>query len=115
MEAPDRQHAYVALRATLRALRDRLNPDEALHLGAQLPTLIRGIYYEGWRIVDTPFRVRTLDEFIGVITAESGDFGIDHEAGARAVFKVLADRVSPGEVEDVKNNLPRALLDLWPR
>lgn len=115
MNAPDRQHAYVALRATLRALRDRLNPDEALHLGAQLPTLIRGLYYEGWRIADTPIRVRALDEFVGVIAATSGDFALDHEAGARAVFKILADKVSPGEIEDVKHNLPPALRELWPK
>jgi uncharacterized protein (DUF2267 family) len=42
----DRQLAYRALRASLHALRDRLIVDEAAHLGAQLPLLVRGIYYE---------------------------------------------------------------------
>ena len=43
----DRQHAYNALRAVLHALRDRLPPEVAVHFGAQLPTLVRGLYYEG--------------------------------------------------------------------
>jgi len=43
----DRPHAYNALRAVLHVLRDRLTPEQAVHLGAQLPTLVRGIYYEG--------------------------------------------------------------------
>jgi len=30
-------------------LRDRLTVDEAVNLGAQLPMLVRGFYYEGWR------------------------------------------------------------------
>ena len=46
----DRHVAYFALRATMHALRDRIGPDNAVHLGAQLPMLIRGLYYEGWRM-----------------------------------------------------------------
>ena len=115
MGTDDRHRAYVALRATLHALRDRLNPDEALHLGAQLPTLIRGVYYEGWRMIDTPVRVRTLDEFLGVITVEAGDPTFDAELAARSVFGVLAERISPGEIDDVKRNLPRAIRASWPR
>jgi uncharacterized protein (DUF2267 family) len=38
------QQAHSALRAVLHALRDRLPPDVAIKLGAQLPILIRGIY-----------------------------------------------------------------------
>jgi uncharacterized protein (DUF2267 family) len=32
----------------LHVLRDRLTPEQAVHLGAQLPILVRGVYYEGW-------------------------------------------------------------------
>ena len=44
----DRHKAYMGLRTTLHALRDRLTPEEAAQFGAQLPMLIRGLYYEGW-------------------------------------------------------------------
>ena len=44
-----RKQSYAALRAVLHRLRDRLSVDGAAHLGAQLPTLIRGVYYDGWK------------------------------------------------------------------
>jgi uncharacterized protein (DUF2267 family) len=44
----DRYKAYLGLRTTLHALRDRLTVEEAAQLAAQLPMLIRGLYYEGW-------------------------------------------------------------------
>ncbi len=50
----ERHHCYSALRAVLHALRDRLAPEQAVHLGAQLPILVRGIYYEGWHLADKP-------------------------------------------------------------
>ena len=45
----DRGYAYQALRAVLHALRDQLPIGEVADLAAQLPLIIRGIYYEGWR------------------------------------------------------------------
>ena len=55
--------AYSVLRAVLHALRDRLPADEAVHLGAQLPMLIRGFYYEGWKPSATPKKQRSLEAF----------------------------------------------------
>jgi uncharacterized protein (DUF2267 family) len=44
---PDRRRAYHVLTAVLHALRDRLTVDEVAQLGAQLPILVRGLYYVG--------------------------------------------------------------------
>jgi uncharacterized protein (DUF2267 family) len=43
----DRHLADLALRTTLHALGDRLAVHEAAHLRAELPMLVRGLYYEG--------------------------------------------------------------------
>ena len=110
----DREHAYHALRATLHALRDRLGAAEAAHLGAQLPTLVRGVYYEGWKPREKPAPVRGARRFLDIVAAESGDPTLDAERAARAVFRLLSERVSRGEIEDVKGVLPGEIREFWP-
>ena len=111
----DRHKAYAALRATLHALRDRLTVEEVAQLGAQLPMLIRGFYYEGWDPTGKPLRARHKEEFLAQIERQfRGDERIDPEKVARAVFAVLENRISEGEIEDVKQVLPAEIRDLWP-
>ncbi len=115
----DRHQAYLALRAVLHALRDRLTVEEAAELGAQLPMLIRGFYYEGWDPTGKPVRERHKRDFLEHVRryfkgTRYGEDGVDPEEVARAVFRVLARRVSDGEIADVVHILPRELRELWP-
>ena len=43
-ELSDTQESLAVLRSVLHHLRDRLTLEEAVDLGAQLPTLLRGVY-----------------------------------------------------------------------
>jgi uncharacterized protein (DUF2267 family) len=111
----DRHKAYLALRVTLHALRDRLTVEEGAQLGAQLPMLIRGFYYEGWDPTGKPLKVRHKEEFLARVEEQfSGDDQVDAEQVARAVFTLLSNRVTEGEIEDVKHVLPAELRELWP-
>ncbi len=106
----DRRAAYRVLRAYLHALRDRLTVDEAAQLGAQLPELIRGIYYENWDPSRTPLRYRDLAEFLDRVAADAGLTGDTSASYAVAVVAgVLARHVSAGEIEDVRAQLPKEL------
>jgi uncharacterized protein (DUF2267 family) len=113
LSTEDRHLAYEALRATLHALRDRLTVNEAADLGAQLPMLIRGLYYEGWR--PSAKHKADIGEFLTSIRGGVGrGLGEPHPREvARAVFRVLALHVTPGELADVKACLPQELRDLW--
>ena len=103
----DKQRAYRLLRATLHALRDRLSAQAAVHLGAQLPMLVRGFYYDGWHMRDTILKERTKGEFLSHIEAAfEQDSNVDTEELVREVFKLLARRISSGEIADVKAMLP---------
>lgn len=111
---PDRQRAYRATRAVLHALRDRLVVDEAAHLGAQLPMLMRGIYYEGWKPSAVPTRERSKDEFFQKISNELQDVRpINAQTAAEAVFRTLSRHVTEGEIEDVKAVLPADIREVW--
>jgi uncharacterized protein (DUF2267 family) len=111
----DRHKAYLALRVTLHALRDRLTVEEVAQLAAQLPMLIRGFYYEAWDPTGKPLKVRRKEEFLAYIEGYfSGDESVDPEQVAHAVFTVLSNRVTEGEIEDVKHVLPAELRELWP-
>lgn len=113
--SPQRPAAYRALRATLHALRDRLTVEEVAQLSAQLPMLVRGLYYEGWDPTAKPLKVRHRDDFLArVEQGLQGDGISDVEQAVRAVFRVLAARVTTGEIEDIRHVMPAEVRELWP-
>jgi uncharacterized protein (DUF2267 family) len=99
----DEACAYAALRAVLHALRDRLTVDEAAHLGAQLPMLVRGIYYEGWHPSGKPLKLRHAEEFLALVERDLNRRDVDSEEAVRAVFHSLAQHLDPGEFDKVMN------------
>ncbi len=113
LHVEDRHVAYRALRACIIELRNRLILEEAIHLGDQLPLLIRGIYYEGWKPSVNPVKERHRHEFLDAIQERFGpNMPADPETVAKAVFSVLAGNISAGEIEDVKAELPEEMKDL---
>lgn len=111
----DRHMAYTALLAALHALRDCLPTDEAVYLGAELPPLLRGLYYEGWHPRERPLRPEDRDAFLSRLhEAMHRDLGADPEQVARAVFELLSERISAPELEEIRAACPAPLHGLWP-
>ncbi len=111
----DAHVAYQELRAVLQTLRDRLPLEEAVDFGAQLPMLVRGFYYEGWRPSETPHKVRHADEFVSAVQEKlSGNPQIDPNQAIQAVLHVLDKRVTEGEMQDVRSNMPEPIRQMWP-
>lgn len=82
--------------------------NEAAQLAAQLPDLIRGIYYEDWVPARTPLRYRSVDEFLRRISDEALLAGeTEASYAATAAARVLHRHVSEGEIEDVLQTLPK--------
>jgi uncharacterized protein (DUF2267 family) len=110
-----RSVAFGALRAALHALRDRVGGDNAVHLGAQMPMLLRGAYYEGWHPAATPTRERHLDDFIEHVQAElpTGS-AVNPAEAARACFSAMSQCLDSGEMTKLRGILPHEILNLWP-
>jgi uncharacterized protein (DUF2267 family) len=109
LQIRDERIAYHALRAVLHALRDRMSVEDAAAVGAQLPLLVRGIYYEGWHPHGKPVRVRRADEFLDLVAAnlsQDGEREIEPGRALDAVFGTLQLHADPGAVDKVLRALP---------
>lgn len=112
----DRSKAYMALRAVLHALRDRLPPDEAVDLAAHLPMLIRGFFYEGWHPANKPLKYRHKDDFLERATKEAPWLkGDELELAVTTVFEILSREIGGEEPAQVRRLLPAELRELWPQ
>ena len=111
----DMQESLAVLRAVLHHLRDRLTLEEAVDLGAQLPTLIRGIYYEGWQPHKRRQRIRSRQKFVHQVAEKNFPNAVPSEQAIRDVFALLAHHCDPGEISDIIGQLPCELKELWPK
>jgi uncharacterized protein (DUF2267 family) len=108
------QSAFRLLKSVLHALREWLSPEEMADLSAQLPTLIKGIYFEGWSPAE-PARDRKKRDFVICVRTSFGyEPKIDADNAIRAVFKLLDRHISHGEVVQVRSSMKKSLRELWP-
>ena len=113
----DRKKTYIALRCVVHAWRDHLPIQDAVYLGEQLPTLIRGMYFEHWDPSDKPLPLRSRAEFFSSLSsnlARNGEHGSDAEKVTIALFRFLERKAIYGEISDLLHLVPAVLIDLWP-
>ncbi len=112
----DTGHAFRVLQGVFHTIRDRITPQESLHLISELPMVIKAMYVNNWKIYDKPKKYETKAEFLrevcnAVITDEV-DFGSNAEEEVRAVFRGLKGCVSEGEMNHVKGQLTPEIAEL---
>lgn len=115
LEWSSHKDALHLLRLTLTSVRDHISHSEVAQFAAQLPLLIRGMFYEGWKPSVTPSKNRKVADFIARIEAEVGNV-VDYRGSddIKTVFKLLNARISDGEIADVRAGLPEDIRALWP-
>jgi len=109
--------AYEALGAVLHVLRDRLPVQEAVDLGAQLPLLLRGLYYQNWDVSVNPEKYRHAEEFHRHVRgrlARQRPGSVSEERIVEAVAGLLGARLSEGELRSVRRALPPEVRQLFP-
>ena len=96
-------------------VRDHLRVDEVAQLSAQLPLLLRGMFFEGWMPKRTPLRDRSA---AGVQRAVEDQLGDNAEyrglEDVTCVFELLNNHLTRGEIEHVRANLPADIRAYWP-
>ncbi|MER7442711.1 DUF2267 domain-containing protein [Micromonospora avicenniae] len=109
-----RNQSYAALRTVLHLLRDRMPVQESVEFAQQLPIVVRGIYFDGWKPSDVPVKLNREDFLYEVRQG----FPYDVEGGTERVVQVVLDtlrrHVTQGEWDDVKDTMPRDLARMMP-
>lgn len=106
--------AYLLMCETLHAIRDFLTVDEAADLAAQLPVLVRGVFYDGWDPSSTPTKPRNKSDLLKRVEERFQKEPLeDPERAVAAVFDLLRRHVSRGEFEQVKHAMRKPIQDLW--
>jgi uncharacterized protein (DUF2267 family) len=109
-----RNQSYAALRAVLHAVRDGLTVEETAQLGAQLPMLVRGIFYAEWDSSKMPLK-QNREEFMQRVRDQ---FPYQIEGGIEqlecTVRQALRRYIADGEWDDVKSAMPKDLAAALP-
>jgi uncharacterized protein (DUF2267 family) len=113
---PDSLESLAVLRVVLHELRDNITLESSAHLSAQLPLLIRGVYFENWQPSKIPLRERKKEQFIISVQDHLAHLSrptIDAEQAVKAVLCTLASKVSIGQINKIKQTLPPHVRELW--
>jgi uncharacterized protein (DUF2267 family) len=110
----DKARSYRLLRSVLQALRDWLPVNESADFAAQLPNLLRGVYYEHWRPATTPVKQRSKADFLARVDHAFVGDPIAYTAEAVSIaFQFLSTKIAAGEIADVRHALPADVRALW--
>ena len=113
----DRDKAGRILTSILHALRDIIPAEESMQFIAQLPMFLKAVYVNGWNLSKKKPKIKHMPEFIELVRQHDGpsavnDFEYSDEVAERYIdstFIYLRKYVSLGEMEDLRDSLPKDL------
>jgi uncharacterized protein (DUF2267 family) len=110
-DTQDRRMAYRVTRSWMHTLRDRLPVPVAAHLAAQLPELLRGVFYEGWNPSKVPVKYGR-DEYLARFAKDAQVNTAQAKESGQRVTTALRRHLSPGIVNEAFGVLPADIRDL---
>ncbi|WP_372945490.1 DUF2267 domain-containing protein [Muriicola sp.] len=113
----DTEKAGRIFSAIMHALRDIITPQESLQLVAQMPMFMKAAYVNGWTLKKEKPKVKHMEEFVELVRKHDGvaavnDFGYEDDLAERYIditFIYLRKYISLGEMEDIRDGLPKNL------
>lgn len=107
------------LSSVLHGLRELISVEESIQLIAQLPMFLKAVYVNGWSTRSKRPKIKHMEEFIDLVRSHDGNTSIyDFESDEIAehyintTFYVLRKYISPGEMQDIRDELPKNLKDM---
>jgi len=114
----DRDKAGRILASILHSLRDIISTEESLQFIAQLPMFLKAVYVNGWTLRGKKkLKIKHMADFIDLVRKYDGpaainDFEYSDEVAEQYIdttFIYLRKYISLGEMEDIRDGLPKDL------
>jgi uncharacterized protein (DUF2267 family) len=113
----NKEKAGRILSSILHALREIIPTEESLQLIAQFPMFLKAVYVNGWTIKKNRPKIKHMADFIDLVRKYDGpsainDFEYSDEVAEQYIdttFILLRQYVSLGEMEDIRDGLPKEL------
>lgn len=102
-----RFQAYTALRTVLHALRDCLPAAEAVKFSAQMPLLMKGVFFDGWKMSPKPLRLTEQGFYAHIRRGLREQPGLEPRDALKAVLSGLYAHIEPPVVDALQLVLPR--------
>lgn len=113
----DTKKAGRILSAILHALRDIIPTTESLQLISQFPMFLKAVYVNGWTLKKDRPKIKQMADFIDLVRKYDGpsainDFEYNDDVAEQYIdttFILLRKYISLGEMEDIRDGLPKDL------
>lgn len=109
-EWDDLNKPLAALRAVLHQVRDNLPLNESVHFSAQLPLLIKGIYFENWNPNIAPLKERNEELFLSSVSENLKMHpDVDPQEAVIGVVGTLTHKLPKEEIAKLNKVLPKGI------
>ena len=88
--------------------------EEVVQLAAQLPLVIKGVYFDGWTPRDKPEKYDKGEFARRVHEQFQFDPDLNPAEVIRAVLRVMYRHMGEGELRDVRSNMPKDIQEWFP-
>lgn len=108
------EDAYAVLKAVLHSLRDVLPAEHAVKLGARLPLLLAGTYYENWTGETGSAKIENEADFYNLVLQNlRGREDYNPMFITKGIFRVIAAKLTAEEINSIAGNFPQTLCNLF--
>lgn len=111
------QRTFIAWKAVMHTIRDRIQISESFDLMSQLPMILKGVYVQNWKYSEKPPKdFDTIEQMCKEVKALQAQYGESEfkwekstEEIIRLIFDSLKKYLSEGQLKHVDNQLPKDL------
>ena len=108
----DDERVYDATKAVLHSVRDRLPLEDATKFSAQLPLILKGIYFDQYDPTGKPLKLRSREAFLNHVRENFPGTVVDPEVAVRGVLRGIAKKSGPHALEKIALSMPEDIRDL---